>query len=163
MKDLIEFIETAFESPINTFITIILFMLAIKGIYESVRWIKTELNNWYNTRNIKEVQGSAVEKRLDNLEEENQTQYDKLEGIESTLKDITTRLDAITEYNRANTVAMCRASLWNWYENVKDRETINSAEYETIIDLADVYLQNNGNSVFKNKIIPFLKSIPVRD
>jgi hypothetical protein len=163
MKELMEFIETAFVSPMNTFITIILFMLAIKGIYESVRWIKTELNNWYNARNVREQLGNTVEKRLDNLEEENRTQFGKLEGIEAALKDITTRLDAITECDRANTVAMCRALLWNWYENVKDRDSINSAEYETIVSLADVYLQNHGNSVFKNKIIPFLKSIPVRD
>ena len=163
MKDLMDFLEAAFESPMNTLITIILFILAVKGIYESVRWIKTELNAWYKKRNSEEELGNQMSERLDALEQETKNQSDKLESIDATLQNISASIEMMAENSRNNTVAVCRSSLWNWYENVKNRESINSAEYETIMDLSKVYLDNNGNSVFKNKIIPYLQNVPVKD
>ena len=163
MKDLMDFLKAAFESPMNTLITIILFILAIKGIYESVRWIKIELNAWYKKRNLEEELGNQVGERLDTLEQETKNQSDKLESIDATLQNISASIEMMAANSRNNTVAICRSSLWNWYENVKNREFINSAEYETIMDLSKVYLDNNGNSVFKNKIIPYLQNVPVKD
>lgn len=163
MSDLIKFIQSAFESPVNAVMIILLFIAAIRGLYEIVKWFKNELNNWYNNRQKEEDRVEQVEQRLDTLEQENQRQFEKLDSIDATLQNITATLEMMAEQERANTVAICRSTLWRLYLEFEDRETITSAEYETFMDLADRYLKNNGNSVFKDKIIPYVKNIPVKD
>lgn len=163
MGDLIKFVQSAFQSPVESFVTILLFIAAIKGFYEIVRWIKKELNNWYNNKLNEDDKADKVEKRLDKLEKENSRQFEKLDSIDATLQNITATLELMSEENRRNTVATCRSALWRLYIDFENKEYISSAEYETFMDLADRYLKNDGNSVFKDKIIPYVKNLPIKD
>lgn len=163
MSDLISFVQSVFQSPINSIITILLFIAAIRGTYEIVKWAKGELNNWYNNKQQEEDEIDEIENRLSILENENKRQFEKLDSIDGTLVQITATLDKMAEENRANMVATCRSALWRLYIDFENRDSITSAEYETFMDLADRYLKNNGNSVFKDKIIPYVKTLSIKD
>lgn len=163
MSDLISFVQSAFQSPVNSIITILLFIAAIRGTYEIVKWAKGELNNWYNNKQQEEDEIDEIENRLSILENENKRQFEKLDSIDGTLVQITATLDKMAEENRANMVATCRSALWRLYIDFENRDSITSAEYETFMDLADRYLKNNGNSVFKDKIIPYVKTLSIKD
>lgn len=163
MNDILEFCKIAFDSPLETLLIIFLFIAAIRGLYEGVKWIKGELNRWYQTRHTEEEQDENLRDRIGLLEEDNQRQIQTLKDINTTLDFIMDTLRKMTEDEKANTVALCRTQIWILYKKLKDQDTLTSAEYETFMDLADRYLKNGGNSVFKDKIIPYLKNIPVKD
>ena len=163
MSDIITFIQTAFDSPVNSIVIILLFIAAIRGLYEIVKWIKKELDTWYTSRLKEENRVDNFEGRLESLEKENQRQFEKLENIDATLQDITATLEIMAEQERANTVAICRSTLLKMYSDLEGKPSVTSAEYETFMDLADRYLKNNGNSVFKDKIIPYVKDLQIKD
>lgn len=163
MKDLLEFLRVALESPVNTLLTIFLFIAAIKGTYEIVKWIKGELNTWYQNRQKADKKDESLEQRVSMLEKENAKQDEEYAHINDMMQKMNTALELMAQEEKANTVALCRSQLWAMYGKLKDKDTLTTEEYETFTDLADRYLKNGGNSVFKDKIIPHIKSIAVED
>lgn len=163
MKDLLEFLRVALESPVNTLLTIFLFIAAIKGTYEIVKWIKGELNTWYQNKQKADKKDESLEQRVSMLEKENAKQDEEYAHINDMMQKMNAALELMAQEEKANTVALCRSQLWTMYGKLKDKDTLTTEEYETFTDLADRYLKNGGNSVFKDKIIPHIKSIAVED
>lgn len=163
MKDLLEFLRVAFESPVNTLFTIFLFIAAIKGTYEIVKWTKGELNAWYQNKKKADQKDESIEQRVARLEEENAKQFEEYAHINALMQSMNASLELMAQEEKANTVALCRSQLWTMYRKLKDKTTLSTEEYETFTDLADRYLKNGGNSVFRDKIIPHIKSIAVED
>ena len=163
MSDLLSLVKAVGESPLVSIVAIILFIAAIKGLYEFIKWIKTELNKWYQTKHDEEEKDETIIERLDKLEAENIEQTEKCASITTALDNINNQIASIREdYNKV-TVALTRASLHNLCYSLKDSDHITEAEYETFVDLRDVYLGCGGNAVFKNKIIPYVESLPIKD
>ena len=163
MSDLLSLVKAVEESPFVSIVAIILFIAAIKGFYEFVKWIKIELNKWYQTKHEEQEKDETIFERLDKLESENTEQTNKVTDISTTLNNINNEIKGIREDYTKVTVALTRASLHALCDDLKDRDYITEAEYETFIDLRDVYLASGGNAVFKNKIIPYVESLPVKD
>lgn len=163
MNDLLDFLKVAFESPMSSLVVIFLFIAAIKGTYEGVKWIKGELNRWYQNKHDEQEKDETIMERLEKLEAENMEQTIKCTNITEALIQINEQIkDIRNDYNKV-TVALTRASLHTLCHSLKDRDSITEAEYETFTDLRDVYLASGGNAVFKNKIIPYIESLPVKD
>lgn len=163
MNDLLDFLKVAFESPMSSLVVIFLFIAAIKGTYEGVKWIKGELNRWYQNKHDEQEKDETIMERLEKLETENIEQTNRCTNITEALIQINEQIkDIRDDYNKV-TVALTRASLHTLCHGLKDRDSITEAEYETFTDLRDVYLTSGGNAVFKNKIIPYIESLPVKD
>ena len=158
-----KFLEYITDSPIQAIVVIVLFALAVKGLYEFIGWIKKELNKWYDTKNTKEKSDIDVVQRIEHLERENGLQFEKLSSMEDSIIIITDKLDTLSENVKANNVSQARASLYRLYRDFENRESITMSEYETYRSLADLYISHGGNSTFRNKIIPFMESLPVKD
>lgn len=163
MKDVLDFLQVAFESPVSTLFTIFLFIAAIKGLYEGVKWIKGELNNWYQVRYKTEVKDENTEQRLDHLEKENQLQFEKLSSLEDGMFTLTDTLDKMRENIRIQTVVSLRAEILRTWHEVMGQGYITQAQYEVFEGLKDVYLSNDGNGLFKNKIIPEVEKLEVKE
>lgn len=162
MSSLLDLIKAISESPFTSIVAIILFIAAIKGVYEFVKWIKTELNKWYQAKHDQEEKDESILGRLEKLETENAEQTNKVKDISETLENINNEIKGIREDYAKVTVALTRASLHSIYDNLKGRDFISEAEYETFMDLKEVYLASGGNAIFKNKIIPYVESLPVK-
>ena len=157
------FLEYITDSPIKAIVVIVLFALAVKGFYEFIAWVKKELNKWYDAKNTQEKVDTKIEDRISHLERENGLQFDKLSSMEDSIIIITDKLDTLSKDIKANNVSQARASLYRLYRDFENRDSITMSEYETYRNLADLYLTQGGNSTFKNKIIPFMESLPVKD
>ena len=163
MKDLLEFLQVAFESPLNTLLVIFLFIAAIRGTYEGVKWTKGELNKWYQTRHTEEEKDETTGQRLDQLERDNRLQFEKLSSMEDNMITMGETLKTIQENMRLQTVVSLRAEILRiWHEVIKQGH-ITQAQYEVFQGLSEVYLDNNGNGLFRNKIIPDVEKLEIKD
>lgn len=163
MGELLDLINAVEESPFVAIVSIILFVAAVKGLYEFVKWVKGELNKWYQTKYDAQEKDETIKDRLDKLEAENAEQTTECANIVAALSDINQQIADVRNDYKQVTVALTRVSLHNLWHNLADRDSITEAEYETFTDLRDVYLASGGNAVFKNKIIPYIESLPVKD
>ena len=82
----------------------------------------------------------------------------RLNKIEEARKE---QMEKLEEERKKDTVSNSRAWLFQLYENLKDRETLTMNEYETFNALAERYIAAGGNSVFRDKLIPAILSIPI--
>lgn len=153
---------------------IVLTILGLKGAVELFKTIKKDLETWYQKKRGIEKKDETIEQRVQRLEENDEKQIkcldeisdniDKIiERIDQISSDARIKLDKINEDYRNTTVAESRATLYQLAKELENREYISMAEYETFVDLSQIYLNNGGNSVFKNKIIPTIESLPIKD
>jgi len=185
MSDLMAFVQTAFESPLNSIITIILFIAAIRGIYEMIKWVKGELNTWYQNKHTAEEKDQTLEERIDKLEEDNNRQFEKLESIDATLQNVTATLEVISnetakrlddlqestkkhfeeidKNSKRRSVIANRSTLYQLHREFMKKESITLAERQMFDAVSAEYLACGGNSVFKNKIIPEVEALPIKD
>lgn len=163
MKDLLNFIKVAFESPFNLFFSIFLFIAAIKGTYEGVKWIKEELNKWYENKHTADEKDENTSQRIAHLESDNKLQFEKLQSLEDSMFTLNDTLDSIQESMRMQTVVTLRAEILHMWHEVVEQGYITQAQYEVFQGLSEVYLDNNGNGLFRNKIIPEIESLEVKD
>ena len=153
---------------------IVLTILGVKGAADLLKNIKNDLESWYQKKRGIEKKEETLEDRVAKLEENDMGQIEKLSEIEEsvqrltgfleeTVKDRNARLDEISENHKQAVVAQARASLYKIAKDLEGRDYITSAEYEIFHDLSVSYLSNGGNSIFKNKIIPRIESLPIRN
>lgn len=153
---------------------IVLLILGLKGTAEILKTIKSDLETWYQKKRGIEQKEETLESRVSKLEESDKVQLEKLDQIEDsvqkltcfleeTVQDRNRRLDEITESHKNAVVAQARASLYKISKDLDGRDYITSTEYEIFSGLSEQYLQNGGNSIFKNKIIPAIEALPIRN
>lgn len=142
-------------------VIVLLFVLALKGILETVDWYKNRMNGWRHEINKKEDQitelnerMTSVENRVTKLEENDEVQHKQLE-------DIIDKLTEMYEDNKKETVASFRNALYRIWRDIKSRNPIyvTDIEYETFSEMADIYLSRNGNHIMANVIIPEVKEL----
>ncbi len=163
MSSMIDLIEAVSESPFTSVIAILLFIAAIKGLYEFVKWIKTELNAWYLNKNTEDKKEENIDQRIEKLETENSLQFEKLQSLEDSMIIVNDTLANIQENMRLQTVVSLRAEILRIWHEVVAQGYITQAQYEVFQGLSEVYLENKGNGLFRNKIIPEIEKLEVRD
>ena len=151
---------TEYETA-TVLVLFIMFCLAIKGVIEFILWIKDKLEKYRQQKNEPEKKEehlldrmTELEKRIDTLEERDKSQGDELSAINK-------KLDDMVAFSKQQTIIMTRSGLLTIYKSVSKRGTIYPDEYETFSGLAEMYVQSGGNSLFKDRIIPEVKSMEV--
>lgn len=163
MKELLELIRSGFTTPINAIIIIVMFIAAIKGVYEFIKWIKAELNEWYTKKYTTDEKKENIEERIIQLEKNDEKQFKILDEFSKSLSTIDGKLDDLTSNQAQEAVALTRASLNNMYPILKEQGYLTKSQYETWSNLADIYLARGGNHVFAQKIIPEIEKLEVKD
>lgn len=163
MNSLLDLVKAISESPFTSIVAIILFIAAIKGVYEFVKWIKTELNKWYQTKHDQEEKDETTGNRLNQLERDNRLQFEKLSSMEDNMITMSETLKTIQENMRLQTVVSLRAEILRIWHEVMEQDYITQAQYEVFQGLSEVYLDNHGNGLFRNKIIPDVEKLEIKD
>ena len=169
------FLDLCKEFSAATIVTVlILFILGLKGAADLLKTAKADLESWYQKKRGIEKKEETLEGRVSKLEENDQKQIKKLDQIEDSvqqlvvflqgaIEDRNKRLDELTESHKQAVVAQARASLYKISKDLENCDYITTEQYEIFHDLATVYLSQGGNSIFKNKIIPTIEALPIRN
>ena len=176
MIDLLEFISK--NGAMNFFLGVVLALIALKELYEFAMWGVGGFYNYHKDMSRKEklvetVQGLAdrvenLEQRIvaDNfgervptIEEKLLNQDAQLDNINKTLRDINKALIDIKVDNDKTAVAEIRSILHQLYDEGVAKGYTTQSAMETFVELSDIYLSKNGNSIFKSYIIPEYKKL----
>lgn len=176
MIDLLEFISK--NGAMNFFLGVVLALIALKELYEFAMWGLGGFYNYHKDMSRKEklvetVQGLAdrvenLEQRIvaDNfgervptIEEKLLNQDAQLDNINKTLRDINKALIDIKADNDKTAVAEIRSILHQLYDEGVAKGYTTQSAMETFVELSDIYLSKNGNSIFKSYIIPEYKKL----
>lgn len=160
MVDLIEFMSS---SPLQSIIVIVLFLAAMKGLYESIGWIRKQLEEWYKKRSAEDNAEEQTIERIVTLEKNDCEEFKLINGLQDSLNNISDKIDKMSEKQDKQSIAMCRASLNAMYPVLKEQGYFTKNQYEVWVDLANLYLAGGGNHVFAEKIIPEINNFPVKD
>ena len=153
---MIKFIEMLEDvGPVSAFALFWIAVMAVKEGVEIYKWFKSRLEEWRDKKNGIEKKDESVDARIGKLE----TQMTDLSSKLDTMCDLMMRYQ---EDNDAVTVANSRATLNTLAEQITAKGYMSEAEYDTFMDLSDIYLRKNGNHTMKDKIIPYIKSLPVK-
>ena len=172
MMDQIEYLSHF--SPLEAIGLIVAVVIIISIVWNFSKKVYSELETWRTKKNSIEDEKEGVEKRIAALEANDKRFDDKLDtiaagvqevaaGLETFSESVNKRLDDMAEETRERSVANARATLYSLAKELEGRDHISKAEYETFSELSQIYIRNGGNSVFKNKIIPFVESLPIKD
>lgn len=176
MIDLLEFISK--NGAMNFFLGVVLALIALKELYEFAMWGVGGFYNYHKDMSRKEklvetVQGLAdrvenLEQRIvaDNfgervptIEEKLINQDAQLDNINKALRDINKALIDIKADNDKTAVAEIRSILHQLYDEGVAKGYTTQSAMETFVELSDIYLSKNGNSIFKSYIIPEYKKL----
>lgn len=157
-------------NPVIFVITIILFIYAAREAHNIYLWINGLLNNHHKRESNKE----DVNERIDDIAcvsqkhtETLKVLADGINEIKDDMKDLRVDIDKhftdAEEGRKADTRAMARVTLYNLYEELKDKETITSSQYESFSQLYQRYVGAGGNSTVRNKLAPYILNKPVSD
>lgn len=160
MDALIELIE---KYGVTAIIVIILFAVAVKQVVEFCSWAKGKLDAWRDKENDKDDKAESVEDRLTRLENHDNWQYEKINDVAESIEDIKELLVQNQEKQDEATVAMCRALLKNIADEALEKKYLTTIEFETFSSLSDVYIFRKGNHAMKDRIIPEVLKLPIKD
>lgn len=159
--ELEEFLQNYNFITIVTFL--VLFIAVVQKIYDWFKWVKDRLSDYYNKKRGVEKKEDGLEKRLANLEENDKSQKGCLETILNAQAEMKEILLDTREQSRQNEVASNRYILYEIAEKVNERGFITPVEYETFSELANRYISQGGNHIMKEKVIPKIKELPIKE
>ena len=148
---------------VTAIIIIILSCIAAKETVEFISWVKERLHAWKDKENSKEDKEETVDDRLTRLETHDSWQYEKIKDMAESIEDIKELLVQNQEKQDEATVAMCRALLKNIADEALAKGCLTTIEFETFSSLSDVYIFRKGNHAMKDRIIPEVLKLPIKD
>ena len=148
-----------FSNPLNILMSFAIMLFVIKEAGDLLKWYKGKADDYHKTESKKEDAEEEVNKLKRDLVEFQQVMYD----IKKTLNALHRRLDENETCRKEDFVVSSRATLFQLYEDFKDKEDLTLSEYETFNNLADRYLADGGNGVFRHKIIPEIQEKKIMD
>lgn len=148
------YIEQILSNPIGVIMTVLVVILALMELEKILKWIKGKFEGYHKIKTTDE----DFHKKVDNLAVAHQENVKLLQKIDESVDKINERFNAVEKERKLDTQATLRATLYHLYEDLKDEETLTPTQYEVFHDAAQRYINAGGNSVFKNKIIPFMES-----
>lgn len=158
-----DFIRAVSELSGTTVLMLVVFgFVAIKQFYEAVAWAKARLNDWRTEKNGLEKKDESIESRISKLEKRGEWQYTELLNQSAKLDQIVDLIQCNKKDDDAVTIATARATLNTLASAILAKGYLTDVEYDTFTDLSDIYLSKGGNHAMKDKIIPAVKSLPVR-
>lgn len=147
----------------NLLIFIILLAVGTKFIIDLVDYFKNKLEKWRKDRNGEEDTIDTLEDKIKKLEQSDTQQMEKLNDIDARIQNMASSLELMAERNKNSIVSTARSSLYRLHKDFMTQGCITLAEREMFDAISEVYLQNGGNSIFKNKIIPEVEALPIKN
>lgn len=141
-----------FANPVNVMMAFFLMLFVIKELFDLYKWYKGRVDEYRAKQNRKD----EFEKRVDTLES-------GMKEVTASIKEMMKKIDDYEVIRKEYSIAQSRATLFQLYEEFKDKEDLTLSEYETFSNLADRYLADGGNGVFRHKIIPEIEAKKVTD
>lgn len=145
-------ISEFFANPVNVMMAFFLMLFVIKEAFDLFKWYKGRVDEY----RAKENKRDDFEKRVDTLE-------NGMKEVNDSIKELTKKIDEYEVMRKDYSVAQSRATLFQLYEAFKDKDDLTLSEYETFNNLAECYLADGGNGVFRHKIIPEIQEKKVTD
>ncbi len=148
-----------FKNPAGVIMAFFLMLFIIKEVFELWKWYKGRADDYHKSKSEKE----DFEEKVNHLEADVLNTTKLMVDIQNTLEALHKRLDEYETDRREDFVVSSRATLYRLYDEFNPREELSLSEFETFSNLADRYLANGGNGVFRNKIIPEIREKPIKD
>ena len=147
-------------------IFLVLFLIAIREGYNFCVWVKTEILDRYHE---KSQRTENVEERFKKLKVINQKEDKEIGALKQEFASLKDQMnDMKNQYSQGQArnieyhLAIVRNTLYHIYSKCRKNGYIDQVEYECFEKLKMYYLNNNGNSIFKYKIIPYIDSLEVK-
>ena len=151
---------------LNALVFLVIFLFAIREGYTFCAWVKTEILDRYHK---KSKRTEHVEERFEELKEINQKEDKEIGALKQEITNLKNQMgDIKDQYSQWQArdieyhLAVVRNTLYHIYSKCRKNGYIDQAEYECFEKLKMYYLSNNGNSVFKHKVIPYIDSLEVK-
>lgn len=151
---------------LNALIFLVLFLFAIREGYNFCVWVKTEILDKYHK---KSQRTENVEERFEELKVINQKEDKEIGDLKQEFASLKDQMgDIKNQYTQWQAkdieyhLAIVRNTLYHIYSKCCKNGYIDQAEYECFEKLKMYYLNNNGNSIFKHKVIPYIDSLEVK-
>lgn len=152
-------IQGFFDNPVTLLLSFCVMLYVIKEAITLYKWYKDRADDYHH----RQAHSEGFEAKVDALEKSIAEQGKTLVEINKTLTAVHTRLDEYETDRKEDFIVSSRATLYQLYEDLSSKEELTLSEYETFTNLADKYLAKGGNGVFRNKIIPQIKNMKIKD
>ena len=160
--DVIDFLEK--YDMASAIIFLVLCFAAIKEVWDNIIcWILEKLNLYHRKKSDKEDEKEILNNRIAKLEEHDNWQYNQLLEITNTLKEIRDDMKKNEDYQKQCTVASYRSTIYSLHKDFTEKGYLTQIEYETFKELSDIYIECNGNHTCKDKLIPEVLDLPIKD
>lgn len=143
-------------------IVVLLLLVCGKYLIDLFGWFKNYLEGWRKNKNGVEEHNRTVEERIEELEEENEKQDEKLSGLEAGQLLINQKLDEMKEQDRKETIALYRSTLLRLWHESKEQGYMTESQFEVYSAIAGIYKDLGGNGLFRHKILPEMDAMDVR-
>ncbi len=144
---------------LNALTVIVLFFFAMREGYSFCLWIKTEILDKYHA---KKNSNENTKEQFEELKEMNKKEDQEIAHLRQEVSELKEQQDHCKNIQRDYHMAIIRNTLYHVYNRCKKYGYIDQAAYETFQDLKKFYLENDGNSIFKHKIIPYIDSLTIK-
>lgn len=145
---------------------IFVLLFAVKEIIEIVGFFK----NRYHFSTANEQKINSIEERLSELERRNDKQDETLVDIKDCLHRIEDnqqkseeRQQKVEEQNNETFKGLLGERLYSLHHRFTQQESITNVDYETFSTLSEDYTKRKGNHSIKNKIIPEVNNLPLKN
>lgn len=146
------------ESPTEALVGFFLVLFCIKEGLELYKYFKNRGKEIYD----KDAEIVSIKKEMNVIKQKQETQDCTLVTMQQTLMNINTTLTNIEIERKRDTVAQGRASLYDLYDKLKDKETLTLGEHEVVNDVFARYEHAGGNGTFK-KLSKVLLDKPISE
>lgn len=132
---------------------------AIKEIIELISYFKKK----YRIKTGVEQDKETTDERLKSLEEHDKWQSEEIAKISDNVLAIKNQLDNHEKENNERIIVQYSATLYDLHDKFIKQGYVTRAGMETFERMADTYIGCGGNHLIKQKIIPEVLALPIKD
>lgn len=138
-------IENFLTSPADALLKFFVVLFCVKEGIELYKYYKNRGKEMYD----KDAEIELIKTRLTAVEQKQEEQAAASVSVQQTLMNINTTLINLETERKQDMVAQGRASLYDLYSKLKDRDSLTLGEHEVVNDVFARYEHAGGNGTFK--------------
>ena len=151
-------LEKLLSSPTEALVGFFVVLFCIKEGIELYKWFKSRGKEMYD----KDAEIEVMKSKISAVEKRQEEQTCSFITMQQTLMNINTTLINLETERKKDTVAQGRASLYDLYNKLKDKDELTLGEHEVVSDVFARYENAGGNGTFK-KLSKKLLEKPLAD
>ena len=134
-------------------------LFAIKEIIEIISYFKKK----FRIKTGSEEDKETLEERISTLEEHDKWQSEEIAKISDNVLAIKNQLDNHEKENNERIIVQYSATLYDLHDKFIKQGYVTRAGMETFERMAYTYIGCGGNHLIKQKIIPEVLALPIKD